>query len=361
MKRTIWILIMASAVIVFLLSGALVQCGQVRSSEPDPVSGDMMKELRDEQENLRMLSMRYPDPPVTFAQAVLKDLTASHPTILLDVAIDVMDLIASRYPMLPYDLVTWRAASHSKEKALKRIQSSYPGFDSDFLAVLESNSYPEKFYSLRSDIGNMLAGKYPTLGPASRLHSEKMINDKYPGLRLQIMEIQENQNLNPHFEVLKVLCTRYPSFYADLLREMRQSNGVEIHQALIDTLGILESRYSGVFSGLKNDMMTMTESKYPGMMREMAEIEVQSADQTAGEIEQKYPGFYEDLARLLQKKYPALRSEIADSMKAHFPEVKADIENIVPAPAAQDLLQRRKWMVKLLLFWSEAERTRRIL
>lgn len=363
MKKSIWLVLITTALVVILAAIVEFSPTLVKSSEPDSARRELLKSLREEQESLKVIASRYPDPPVRFARAVLKDLTASHPTILLDVAIDVLKLMAKKYPMLPYDMTVWRAEGSPKARALQLINKSYPEFHEDLFSVLESKNYPERFFSMRFDIGEMVKDKYPKIGPCTRTAVEKFIQIKYRNLPLEIMRLEEDQNRNPRFEVLKLVCSSYPSLPHEVLEELRKDEGVELQSALIDALDIVENKYPGIMTQFKEDLVGMTAIKHPSMMKDLAELDVASADQTAMKIDSKYPGLYDDLARLFEAKYPTLREEIARSMKAHFPDVPSGVENMIPQAEenAKDPLFKRKWMVKLLLLQGEWERARRTL
>ncbi len=280
---------------------------------------------------MELISKKYPGLPIKLTRNVLTDLEAKYPNLILNLMVDVSGLIKDKYPTLPADVVKWKNQSGMKSATLRVIRTKHRGLLKDVMEVVKSGGYDAKLKPMKADIRNLLDTKYPDLRMKITGDVMKLINEKYPELPEKIAAIKENPVKNPRMEIPAMICKDYPGLINEVLTMIRDNHGTEIHKAAMDVLELLDTKYSEDISSLQADMAEMIVQKHPTLLTDIGQVRMSCRTKVEDNVKKKYPGFRNDVKKLVEAKYPDLGKTVMGSVDKHYPNLRTEMADMMKA------------------------------
>ena len=280
---------------------------------------------------MELIAKKYPGLPIKLTRNVLTDLEAKYPNLILNLMVDVSGLIKDKYPTLPADVIKWRNQSGMKSASLRVIRTKHRGILKDVMELVKAGGYDQKLKPMKADIRNLLDTKYPDLKMKVTGDLMKLINEKYPELPEKIAAIRENPLKNPRMEIPAMICKDYPGLINEVLTIIRDNHGSEIHQAVMDVLELVDTKYSSDISQLQADMAKMIVQKHPTLFTDLGQVRMNCRAKVEENVKKKYPGFKDDVKKLVEAKYPDLGKTVMGSVDKHYPNLRTEMADMMKA------------------------------
>lgn len=278
---------------------------------------------------MELIAKKYPGLPVKLTRNVLTDLEAKYPNLILSLMVDVSGLIKDKYPTLPADVIKWRNQSGMRSGTLRVIRTKHRGLLKDVMEVVKAGGYDQKLKPMRADIRQLLDTRYPDLRMKVTGDVMKIINEKYPELPEKIAAIRENPAKNPRMEIPAMICKDYPGLVNEVLTMIRDNHGSEIHKAAMDVLELVDTKYSEDISRLQADMAEMIVQKHPTLLTDIGQVRMSSKAKVEENVKKKYPGFKDDVKKLVEAKYPDLGKTVMASVDKQYPNLRTEMADMM--------------------------------
>ncbi|MCE1248056.1 MAG: hypothetical protein LWY06_15550 [Firmicutes bacterium] len=278
---------------------------------------------------MELIKNKYPGMPVKLAREILTELEKTHSSPVLDIAVDVSELISTKYPTLPSDIIEWRAESGVRSKSLRVMREKHNGLMIDVKDVIHSGNYKQQVESFGNDVKQLMDSKYPELKENVRNEVMALVKTKYPELPEKIAEIRENPSKNPRFEIPRMISKEYPGLVHEVLTTVRDKYGKEIHSAAMDILKIADEKYPTLSTDLMADISAMIAQKHPELITDMAKVRFACHREISEKVKQKYPGFGKDLKAMMESKYPGLGKQVFAVIHKTYPNLRKDMAEMM--------------------------------
>ncbi len=178
------------------------------------------------------------------------------------------------------------ATVEQRARMSRLLANKYPSLTRDLSALL-TEKYPQVLGDITVYVDHLVKTKYPEVpalilselqsAPAVQTTIEELVNEKYPDLIPELVEIASSTDPgNLQSAVAQLIQQKHPKLVADVLTAIR-----------------------GKFPSLLTRLQYQVISRHPGILIDVADM-----------IQRRYPGFTNDVLVLILTEYPDLVSEV---------------------------------------------------
>jgi len=237
---------------------------------------------------------------------------------------EAFSLLNEKYPDMQKEMKSWKEKKGLKVTLAQQIQEKYPGFRADCLQVVKEK-HPALFMTIMRDVMSTVIEKDPKLLIEMRMEMSNILQEQFPEILAEIashpgalnpMQMREKIRENP--KLAAVLFEKLDSRFGSRIRELKR--------AVVSSLIEKDSRE--LFS-LCNDLLSMIETKYPDLPREMVTKVLESRKEFKRDMHDNHSQFFDAMAELRNNSFPYLLKDIVASIDRNSPGFRSRMKSAV--------------------------------
>ncbi|MGV8121039.1 MAG: hypothetical protein AB2L14_14870 [Candidatus Xenobiia bacterium LiM19] len=231
-------------------------------------------------------------------------------------------LLSEKYPDMQKEMKGWRDKNGLRVNIAEHIQGKYPGFRADCMQVIKEK-HPAIFMTIVRDAMSTIIEKDPKLPIEIKMEISSTVQEQSPEIFAQIASNPRAMNPMKFREMVR----DNPKLAAALIDKMESRFGSRIRELKRSVISHLIEKDSKELFSLCNDLLSMIETKYPDLPKELVTKALESRKEFGKEMRDSHKEFFRDLAEQRNKSFPYLLKDVTASVDKFNPEFRSKMKS----------------------------------